>query len=122
MNDPAEILEAAAAYIDAHGWTQHEMYGRRVGNEPPSACLVGAIREAAVQLVGPIKPIEPFWGEGALTRPSWKAYLQAIDAICAHLGLHAETIADWNDQPVRTEASVTEALRRSAKELRETRT
>lgn len=101
--DPEEVaatLEAAADYIDEHGWCQGGSTGRRKrGHLQPTACVVGAIGQLA-------------FSKGLNWKPL--VYGVATRAVRSEVG----AIGEWNDTPGREEWEVTELLRSTAKKVR----
>lgn len=91
--DPEQVaatLEAAADYIDEHGWVQFEDHA-----DSGAVCAEGAICEVTAT-----------WQEQGVI------YGLFLDAGCPN-GLY-----HWNDEPGREEWEVTELLRSTAKKVR----
>lgn len=97
--DPEQVaaaLEAAADYIETHGWTQGasiDGLGR--------VCASGAINRG-----GECK---------AVVHNALREYLIESDAI----GYYTGSIMTWNDAPGRTQQDVTDGLRKAAIRYRE---
>lgn len=85
---PADVLDAAADYIDEHGWTQN-VYE----DEEGACCAMGGILRVS-------DPDSAYFAEDALQR---------------HLG---RTIVQWNDTADQTAANVTHTMREVAASLR----
>lgn len=112
---PRETLQAAARYIEEHGWTRYSLHGK-----DGSACLLGAL-----QIVGPMPIfVDPVYGflEGQFTRArAWLSeYLYDYqDAqrswLDRRLGRKVPLdIAHWNDQVAKDQAEVLTVLRAAA--------
>lgn len=85
---PADVLDAAADHIDAHGWTQNVL------REGEKCCAVGALMEVT--------------GGSALETQT--------EIILRHR--LSESIARWNDKPSQSAANVTRTMRAVAASLR----
>ena len=110
----ADIADRAADIIETDGWTQHRSTyrGRR--------CLLAALGEAAAQILSP-----------AATRRQVTVMGDLYEDIADHLDLHGHrqlgvgvvnvagpVLVDWNDTDGRTRYEVIDALRGTAKHLR----
>jgi len=86
---PADVLNCAADLIDLRGHCKGVYVDER-----RRMCAMGSIAEAA----------------------SWKQHLMVtpMNAFAAFLGGNDLCILDWNDEPKRTKAEVTSALRAAA--------
>lgn len=95
--EPADVLDAAADYIERHGWLQGQSW---LGEWPNLAyrsgpvCASGAIRVA-------VRP-DGKWSNTAQS---------ALQVLENYLDAYA---AQWNDIPGRTRAEVVQALRDAA--------
>lgn len=93
----ADHLDAAAAYIDAHGWTQ-----RMRENAAGEVCAIGAIGRV--------------WPYGWAAARKFGEYLESA----GHTdGRSASYVAEWNDRPGRVKEDVTAALQKAAAWTRE---
>jgi hypothetical protein len=114
---PADLLRAAALYLQRHGWIQGNFFDPAEAELFPSACAAGAIWAAATGLprMGQNATIDS--GCDASTRRSIYA---ALWALADRLGLDTETevlvddIATWNDDDPRTVEQVITSLRNAA--------
>lgn len=90
--------DAAADYIEEHGWTQFEEK-----SATGQVCLVGGLRWANGDVVG-----------------NWAGTLlvQCMDVGRDFLGLPLSKLAWWNDQSNRTQDEVVNLLRGYANKLR----
>jgi hypothetical protein len=97
--DTADVLDAAADYIRAHGWRQNGFGGPDCyGNHNPS-CAVGAVRLQEVYSACFINP--------------------AVCAVERVVGLTSSCdLAHWNDAPERTADEVITALMEAAARVR----
>ena len=123
---PAVLLRGAATYVETHGWHQRSRYDLRddIVATPP-ACAVGALCITAygTALADLLHTPEP-------TEAQWWALVEALGVLAGHLTGHGMpyvapedvddvyewVIGGWNDQPDRTLAEVTAALRAAADE------
>lgn len=111
----ADVLDKAAAHIDAVGWTQQDLYDlEQAVREDVMAskcrvCAIGAINTAVYG--GPLYPVH----ETGLQAVA----IGAENALKEHLALDNSTIPLWNDAPGREADEVTKALRDTAAGLRE---
>lgn len=105
--DIPALLDKAADHIDRVGWHQGSLYDRERNSKLTLAgcpvCAIGAINVA-------------LHGEPTFTSEGPDAH-DVADAVLEALGI--EGLADWNDEPGRTQAEVTNALRDTAAALRE---
>lgn len=108
----ADILRAAATYLQRHGWVQGRYYATT--NRPhPKACALGAI---AICTHGQIHtdPDDPLL-------PAAEDYQQAITTLACHLNLEpdggqgpAQLVCEYNDDPTHTADHITAALNAAA--------
>jgi hypothetical protein len=122
---PADLLRAAADYLDTHGWHQGAYYD--LGDDPltPPACVAGAIRISyAGQPVGAADTpdlVDPRHH----VRDAIAQLADHLDSAGGLAGLRRITYPDravvdelyvggWNDDPDRTITQVTTALRHAA--------
>ena len=99
MNPVAEALDAAADYIEVHGWCQPTMQ-----TPDGRACLYAAIRSVTGA------------DELNCTPDADLTSARALTAVWTHLDTGPIT---WQDRPGRTEFEVIDELRLTAKALRE---
>jgi len=87
----AETLNAAADYLEQHGWCQGQMFG-----PDDSVCAVGAIAE--------------------VTRADtdYDHYSEALEVAMSYVG--GGPVSQWNDAPGRTKEDVIAMLRAAAEE------
>lgn len=90
LETPADALDAAADYIEAHGWVQGRAY-----LEDGRACSAGAL--------------------GIVTRNDSNLYFPAISELEQEV---SDEIVHWNDAPIREQWEVTTKMRHAAKRLR----
>lgn len=96
---PADMLEAGAAWLDTHEWTQRQ-YAR------------GAKREKR----SPVSKHAVCWcGEGAIRASAPKATQDALaEANHAFADFDGNWLCNFNDAPGRTKAEVIAAMREAA--------
>lgn len=107
----SEVLSRAADLLEKPGaWTQWA-YGRDVfggveddGSEMPTDPVCFCVQGAIGQVMG----VRPY---GAYIEP-------VIGALAAHLGVPAQDVPVWNDDPSRTQAEVVSALRAASEASR----
>lgn len=121
MSKTSEVLNAAADYIEEHGWIQGQ-YGEFVEGSaieapyyPPGCrvCLTGAIN--LVTDGSPCLPGSMGVGNSELNAAAYQAVRQALEVrgkITAR-----ESVMTWNDAEGRTQAEVVALLRRVAREV-----
>lgn len=103
---PSEILSAAADLIEPQGrWTQG-VYGRRAGKQV-------AIEHLAMA--------DCFCTAGATLRITEGRSDRRVEEALLKIGRRGgySNIADWNDDPDRTQAEVVSALRQASEKARE---
>ena len=122
---PADVLRAAAAYIEAHGWHQGARYDLRgeITSTPP-ACAAGAICTAAygsalVDLLHTPEPTPARWQCAQDALYTFATYLPGNDSLARpapeeEYELYEWVIGGWNDRPDRTLTQVTTALHDAA--------
>lgn len=93
----AEQLNAAADYIEEHGWCQNAYEDDNGG-----VCASGALREVGRQAFGP-------GGVGMFSVP----YRLALTVVGRKL---PAMLCDWNDEPGRTKEEVVAMFREAAKQ------
>jgi hypothetical protein len=107
-NDPAavaDVCDKAADLIQFTGWTQHTGAARDRDGNVIGYCTVGAI--AATR-------------PAVITYDAYELEWEAKEAVHTFLGLSPEvSIPAWNDSPSRVAADAIDALRGTAKALRE---
>jgi hypothetical protein len=105
----ATDLEAAADYIDDHGWTQGMLE-----NQDGQVCLRGAIAHICQHnsslYVSEMK---------ILNRQELNAVVAVQNYLDTGLNPYRSTATNWNDQRGRTADDVTAALRKAAVYVRE---
>jgi hypothetical protein len=114
---PAELLRAAALYLQRYGWIQRNYFDPVDADPFPSACATGAIRAAATGT-----PRMDRWAtiDGDCDASTRRTIYGATWALADHLGIDTDTdllvddIATWNDQDSRTREQVINALRAAA--------
>ena len=94
MPDPAATLARAADLIDEHGWHQGDHVGPR-----GEVCCLTAVKIAVGDQHGPVYGAATVLLSGRLGRTA----PDSVEAIAK--------IVAWNDEPGRTQAEVTAALR-----------
>jgi hypothetical protein len=123
---PADILRAAATYLERHGWTQgnHYDYTDNPSTPTPPACARGAMALAAYGTA-----VETPW---VSERPEEADFVAAAELFDDYIdrtylmGLMDPDCADllgavwWNDRPERTATEVIDALRAAAQEWDDT--
>ncbi len=112
---PADILRAAALYIERHGWTQWLYYNRDATDGPfPPACAIGGIR---IAVYGDTTGLAASPADNALvagTQRHLAAHLDPDFYVTEYDA--ADVIGDWNDEGGRTAGQVIAALRAAADE------
>lgn len=100
---PADILTAAAQLVEL-GWTQGRYFllPDEDSDAPTAFCAVGAVEQAAFNLIG--------WAMDPRKNV-------ALGHLRATVPLSV-SIAIWNDDAGRTQAEVVQALRKAAREAR----
>lgn len=109
--EPADILEQAADVIDTLGWVRGT-YMEEDASGVAGYCAIGACRKAAGVPMADGLMYELILNEEA----NFVAYTRAISALSVYLG--KLSIAPWNDSFTRKQSDVTDALRETAKDLR----
>jgi hypothetical protein len=111
---PADVLRAAALYIERHGWLQGAFYPVHHRTAFPPACVAGAVRIAACgRLIR-------FWDD--LTFEETLIVRRADKVLAGHLDgadLDADAltvVSTWNDEDWRTATDVIRGLRGAADE------
>ncbi|MEU8968065.1 hypothetical protein AB0D11_02110 [Streptomyces monashensis] len=106
----ADFYDRAADHIEKVGWTQNDLWDVAAGAEkPPSECPVCAWGALNVALHG---------------TPRFRVDYQLGELTSNDVAVHVEhrlggvELADWNDDPARTQAEVTGLFRETAAELR----
>lgn len=109
--DIASVLDKAANHIDLFGWTQNALYDEAQAMGTPlkrcRVCAMGAINSAVYG--GPQYPVRE--------RDLNPAGEMAVEHLRMYLGINV-SVAQWNDQKLRTQDEVTAAMRSAAAELR----
>ena len=116
---PADLLRAAADYLETHGWHQGALYDRRGDSATPPACAMGALYLVAY---GDLPTAENADYEVALSRAGWDAVRLLWAYVVDTTGRDPDedfdedgtVIGDWNDEGRRTITDVTTALRVAA--------
>jgi hypothetical protein len=122
---PAEVLRAAALYLERHGWNQDTYYPPGTAGHclTPPACALGAL--------GMVVYGHPVTEPESESNPDFRQLDRARAALREHLETHGlavtgpmwtwddgepdpVTIADWNDEPDRTQNEVITALNAAA--------
>lgn len=107
--DAADHLDAAADYIEAHGWCQGAMF-----RDEGKACAVGAIQQARDLLD------HPNYGGAQTGLVRWITGEVAFPGCrCGQSDCKASSIVAWNDAPGRTQHDVVTGMRKAAISLRE---
>ena len=96
--DTADLCDAAADYLDEHGWIR---FG--TGGAGGPACMLGALHTVAQRTGG---------------KPDQWAYDGATQAIRRQLGGKRPLLTVWNDTVARDRRTVTRLLRATARGLR----
>ncbi|MET7795750.1 DUF6197 family protein [Streptomyces decoyicus] len=109
--DIPAVLDQAAAHIDRVGWHQGSLYDPTQSDKAVIDCPVCAMGAINVALHG--TPLFPNVQGEAST-------LEIVAVIENFLDLpgEGEDLPGWNDEPGRTQAGVTDALRDTADSLR----
>jgi hypothetical protein len=103
----ADILDQSADWFLTHRWTQ-----KNPGDGHDAGCMVTSVSLAAMNRSRTIPH------EGEEVRVGWSH--DALLAVQRHLGKRkVETLPAWNDEKGRTVDDVIEALRMTAKKVRE---
>jgi hypothetical protein len=92
----AEVLDKAAEVLERDGWCQSNFE-----NKAGERCAVGALRQASRELDGII---------------SFR--IEARTALAEYLEISSLDVIEWNDTRGRTAAEVIDALKHTAKNLR----
>jgi hypothetical protein len=109
---PAEVLRAAALYIERHGWIQHLFYGHN-GPFPP-ADVLGAIRIAVLGDTQGLSGI-PSDPDTILINRVQRYLAAQLDTDYTTGDVAAlDVIGDWNDETDRTPDTVIATLREAA--------
>lgn len=93
-NPVADVLNKAADLIDERGWFQKSP-------DATSLCALKAIQHAS--------------SAGPARFQARAAFVRHVGAQVGPMGSPSVAIIDWNDEPGRTQAEVTAALRETAK-------
>lgn len=110
--EPADVLEAAANLLESKGWGQGEFMNAIDPDDATKFCAVGAIRTVTgYSLAG--RRDEDY----AVYRKRYACSLQANVALGDKVGTD---VVHWNDQPGRTAEEVIDALKQTAKDIRNT--
>ncbi|NUQ95330.1 MAG: hypothetical protein HOY79_01770 [Streptomyces sp.] len=105
----ADVLDRAADHIDKFGWMQGDLWDLRADARLlPSQCPVCAFGSLNMALHG-----TPRFPE---LRPGDLSSHDVADYVERRLG--GVELADWNDDPHRTQAEVTALFRETASQLR----
>ncbi|QCX81169.1 hypothetical protein C9F11_37930 [Streptomyces sp. YIM 121038] len=111
--DVADALDRAADHIERYGWAQGALYdGRQAEGAPTSECRVCAIGAINTAVYG--SPSYP-----AYDSPHHDLALLAERWLRVYLQLDTVTLPEWNDALGRTQEQVVQAMRDTAKRLRE---
>jgi hypothetical protein len=111
---PADVLRAAALYLERHGWTQYLLYE---SDQPfPPACAMGAVRMTV--LGDPLGLADiPNDTDTALVNRVLRYLAGYIDAdFDAETSSAMQFIGEWNDDRDRTKPDVVSLLRDAADE------
>ena len=95
-----KVLLDAADYIEKHGWCQG-----RIGNAGESVCAVGAMWMAFDGTI----PKQANWVKDRAVDQAYRAMCNYV--MCNYVRSYP---AEWNDEPGRTAAEVTAAMRECA--------
>jgi hypothetical protein len=118
---PADVLRAAALYLDRYGWHQGHFYADETlppsqrSNPFPPACAIGAIRVAVTGRR--TEPAEVHHDPDQLV-----VINRAVCVLADHLGIDPDRydpvyeVGCWNDVPMRTISEVTTVLHAAATE------
>jgi hypothetical protein len=111
-----ELLNAAAAYLDRHGWHQGAFYPERYTVPFPPACTVGAIRVAVCGR--PMRFLENLTAEQVRLIRAAERFLAGYlnDEFDSDRHIPTEEIGDWNDHDGRTADEVIAVLTDAAHE------
>lgn len=90
-----EVLEAAAEYIEQHGWIQETL------TDGEAVCIVGSM----YGVCGYLSEINEHLKIEMVKEP--------FDLLASYM--KSQEIASWNDAPERTEQEVLDALQKAAK-------
>jgi hypothetical protein len=125
---PAQLLRAAATYLDTHGWHQGSRYEFTGELMPtPAACAVGALCIAAygnvmADLICQPEPTPAQWQALIGVFRVFTDYLTGVQQthpVCPEDvddDVYESIIGGWNDHPDRTATQVTTTLRTAADE------
>jgi hypothetical protein len=120
---PAEVLRAAALYIERHGWTRWLYFDHAATDSPfPPACMLGGIHAAVLGATGghTTDSVSYHHPDAALIRATQRhlaAYLDPEFVFNIERACRAtDVIGDWNDAAERTATDVITALRDAANE------
>lgn len=98
----ADVLEAAADYIETNGHHQGDARGPCARTDLPSKCVVAAVTDAAVSIARPASLIV-------------RTINAALNAVRTEVGMYS---VEWSETPGREEWEITEGLRSTAKRVR----
>lgn len=109
--DPADVLEQAADAIDTIGWHRGS-YVRfsPEGDEVIGYCALGACRKAAGLVVADRDVLDNF------NATNFIVFSDAVAALAVHIRF--PSVVSWNDCALTSRDDVVEALRATAKDLR----
>lgn len=100
----ADILTQAADYLPGR-W--HQGY---ITDRHGSYCALGAIGRQLLTL-----DEDGMFDWEAVTAEQHQEYMAVVNALAAHLDVRSDyEVAQWNDDPIRTEREVIQALRDAA--------
>jgi hypothetical protein len=121
---PAQLLRAAADYLDTHGWHQGSRYDFSGELMPtPAACAVGALcittyGNVMADLIHRPEPTPAQWAALVGVFRVFTDYLTGAETrpVCPEDvdDVYEGIIGGWNDAPDRTATEVTTALRAAA--------
>lgn len=111
--DVADVLEYAAdVVLPRDGWCQNEMV-----SPDGRVCLSGALARAALELTEDVGCPEEIWSK--YTSGAYDLWGRSLLAVEKTVDVEAVGwVPEWNDAPGRTEGEVSDALRLTAKGLR----
>lgn len=106
----ADHLDAAADYIERHGWTQRHMVAG-----DGSVCAIGALGMTE-RLHGEFNSARSAFALAATIRDLFPTILNCH---CNRAGCAIGIVEDWNDEINTTKDDVVAAMQKTANELRE---
>lgn len=104
INDPADLIEAAAAEIDVHGWCQKEMQ-----NCDGNICIAGGLYSALIGL-------NEANDNSHIEHQVELLYSNTFDILSTAFG---RPVSEWNDKVCADQDEAVETLRQIAKKYRE---